>query len=170
MAIGEVVISFQSMENEIAGIICSLLSMGEPKDVQRISSAMSFKQKVDLVCEIYPTRKKKGWLSLEIKTVKNSLYAAEEFRNSIVHSFWYVSGDKRMVWMRSKGSLRSSSGLVHVNGVADIGALEKGKTAMAKIRNWYLGETNELKAATTEIKALTKKLTRRINSTSGAAL
>jgi hypothetical protein len=163
LAIGDVVIAFQFMEHELASIICSMLQLKEAKDVQRISSAMSFKQKVDLFCEIYPTRRNASWPEIDVKAVKNALSTAEEFRNSIVHSFWYVSGSKRIVWMRSKGSMRSSSGLIHVDGVANISAMEKGVVAMGKIRNWYVGDTIELKAATAKIKVQLKSLTRKIS-------
>ena len=164
MAIGEIVISFQFIEKEIAEVICGLLHMKEPNDIQRMSSAMSFKQKVDLVCELYPTRRKYNWPEIDVRSVKSALNATEEFRNSIVHSFWYLSGNKRRsVWMRSKSSLRSSSGLTHINGVANVGAMEKGMASMKIIRNWYLGQTSELKTATSKIKAITKKLTRRVN-------
>jgi hypothetical protein len=162
IAIGETVISFQFIENDLAYFIGKLLLLKEDKDVHRISAAMSFKQKVDFFCEIYPTRRWKNWPEMNIKAVKNSLVAAEEFRNSVVHSFWYVSGKRKIVWMRSKGSLRSKAGLNHVDGIADIRALEQGVEALKKIRDWYLGKTEELITETTKIKKLTKKLTRQV--------
>ena len=143
-SIGDVVIKFQFIENELSEILCALLQMKEKEDQHRICAAMSFKQKVDLTFDLYPERKKKNWPELDIRAVRKALNAAEGFRNSIVHSFWYVSGVKKIVWMRSKSSLRSKSGLNYTDGVANINGIENGIKSLEKIRNWYLGNTEEL--------------------------
>lgn len=164
IAIGEVVINFQFIEYELSDILAILLNMNEKEDKHRILAAMSFKQKTGLVCDLYETRKKTTWKEpLDISEVRKALEEAEKFRNSVVHSFYYVNGSEEPVWMRSKSSLRPSAGLKIVDGVADISGMEKGVKSLAVIREWYLGDTENLKKATKSLSSCTKRLSRKIN-------
>ena len=164
IAIGEVVINFQFIEYELSDILSVLLNMKEKEDKHRIFAAMSFRQKTDLVCDLYESRKKPSWKEpVKISEVRKALNTAEEFRNSVVHSFYYVSGSKKPVWMRSKYSIRTSTGLKVVDGVADISSIEKGAKSLLVIREWYLGETEKLKEATKNLSGCTKRLSRKIN-------
>ncbi len=102
IAIGEIVIRFQFIEHELSEILTVLLNMSEKEDKYRIFAALSFKQKTDLMCDLYETRKKSSWpKTVDISEVKKALNTAEEFRNSVLHGFYYVSGSSKPVWMRS---------------------------------------------------------------------
>ncbi|MFA6310101.1 MAG: hypothetical protein WCV99_01525 [Sterolibacterium sp.] len=158
-AIGKVVIEFQFIEYTVAEILASILKMREEADQHRVAAAMSFRQKVDLLCDLYPTRKGPKWLEVDISIVRKSLYASEEFRNRVVHSFWYVSGSAPMQWMHSKASLRSTAGLrVTTSSTANIEVLEQGTKVMYGIRDWYVTEPPKLQLLLQELQRLSETL------------
>jgi len=157
-AIGKVVIEFQFIEYTIAEILASILKMKEESDQHRVAAAMSFRQKADLLCDLYPTRRHAKWLEVDIPLVRKALYASEDFRNRVVHSFWYVSGSEPMQWMRSKASLRSSAGLRVSTGTANIEVLEQGTKVMYGIRDWYVTEPAKLKRLLEDLQRLSEIL------------
>ena len=157
MAIGRSVVMFQSIEYTLGDILRSILQMREPEDRHRIVAAMSFRQKVDLVSDIYPARKKPLMPTVEMEYARKALMAAEEFRNSVVHSFWFVDLDSEH-WVRSKPSLRSRQGLKLTLDKANIESIENGNKALCKVSLWYLGMSNELQAACSTLQSCTKTL------------
>lgn len=56
--IGRIVVSFQQIEQWLAEILAMLLRMREKDDRFLVSAAMSFGQKVDLLVDLYPKRKR----------------------------------------------------------------------------------------------------------------
>ena len=117
-AIGRVVVSFQFVENTVGQLLASLLKLKEPDDAHRITASMSFRQKVDLFCDLYPTRNS-GMLSIDVAVARRALFSAEQFRNSVVHSFWYVGETDTSKWMRSKSTLKTTKGFKITSGVAN---------------------------------------------------
>lgn len=158
LAIGRVVVEFQFVENTTAECLATLMKMREQEDQHRVAAAMSFRQKVDLLCDLYPKRKSANWPNVEIDVVRKSLFVAEEFRNSVVHSFWHVGESNAPKWMRSKSTLRTSTGLKITSGIANIECLEVGSKALASVRNWYLGDSDALKKSTKALKTCTQTL------------
>lgn len=162
IGIGEVVINFQLLEYELSNILCRRLEMKNDDDSHRISAAMSFKQKVNLYCDVYIAHTRENTFELDIPAIRKALSAAEEFRNSVVHSFWHVKVNKNIVWMSTKSNLSSKNGLKIVDGVANIRKLEKGIECIKEIRNWYLGETEKLEEARKQIQKCTNELSRKV--------
>jgi hypothetical protein len=158
MAIGRVVVEFQFVENVAAECLASLMRMREHEDQHRVAAAMSFRQKVDLLCDMYPRRKNAKWPDVEIDVARKSLFAAEEFRNAVVHSFWHVSGSDSLKWMRSKSTLRTSAGLKITAGEVNIKCIESGAKALYTVRDWYLGDSGALTKATKVLKTCTQTL------------
>lgn len=156
-AIGCVVVQFQFVESIVAECLASLVRMREQEDIHRISAAMSFRQKVDLLCDIYPSRKHVQWPDIDIRVTRKSLFAAEEFRNAVVHSFWHIAG-MAPKWMRTKATLRTSAGLKVASGEADITCLESGARAIYTVRDWYLGDSAALDSAAKVLKKCTGTL------------
>jgi hypothetical protein len=163
--IGDVVINFQFLEYELSEILSRALGFKNQDDAHRIGAAMSFKQKLNLYCELYAERDNKGAIKVDILTVRKAMAAAEEFRNSVVHSFWHVSGNKDIVWMRTKSNIASKSGLKISAGVADIRKLEAGVECLKIIRGWYLGDTKELEKAIHSLRRCASGLSRKVNYT-----
>jgi len=157
-AIGKVVVEFQFVEYTAAEILSSILQMRDQEDQHRISAAMSFRQKVDLLCDLYPLRKNPSWLDVDLPLTRKCLYGAEDFRNRVVHSFWHVAGTDEIRWMRTKASLRSSGGLRISAGVANTEALEHGAEAIQCIRDWYLNPVDKLQRAANDLQRLAKNL------------
>jgi hypothetical protein len=155
--IGRVVIEFQFVEYTLAEILASLLHLREPEDTHRISAAMGFRQKVDLMCDLYEARKHPQWPAVDVSVARSALFTAEDFRNRVVHSFWYVGGMQGH-WVRAKATLRTSSGLKVSAGKANLAGLEQGAQATHVIRDWYLGDTAKVSSATATLRQLGAQL------------
>lgn len=143
-AIGRVVVNFQQVELWLAESLASILSLQVLEDRHIILSAMSFRQKVDLVAELYP-RKKTHYHGVDMKLIKKALYAAEEFRNRIVHSVWAVEFPGK--WVRIKGSIRGKGGFSLATTAGNISQLEAAATALMAIREWELSDVETLQTA-----------------------
>ena len=63
MAIGRMVVEFQFVENIVAECLASLLRMREHEDQHRVAAAMSYRQKVDLLCGTPDERTYSGQMS-----------------------------------------------------------------------------------------------------------
>ena len=143
-AIGRVVVNFQQVELWLAESLASVLSLEVLEDRHIISSAMSFRQKVDLVAELYPRKKTHGQ-GVEMKLIKKALCTAEEFRNRIVHSLWAVEFPGK--WVRIKGSIKGKGGFSLATSAANISQLEAAAIALLVIREWELNDSATLQAA-----------------------
>lgn len=160
VCIGKIVVKFQLIENVIAEVLASLLQMREPEDIHRVTAAMSYAQKLNLMCDLYDDRKNPEWPSIDLERARNALMSAETFRNSVVHSLWFVGGEQSQ-WMRAKANLRNGGKLKVVTGPANIEALEDAVKCLSIISDWYLGRSAELAAATNSLNQLSKQLSAR---------
>jgi len=156
-SIGKVIVEFQFIEHVVAEILASLLQMRNPIDTHRITAAMSYGQKVDLMCDLYPDRRNQKWPVIDLQITRNALKAAEEFRNTVAHSFWHVGGVQPK-WMRTKVNIRSKSRLVVTTGNVNFNALHEGSELLYVVRDWYLGQTERISDATAKLRSLTKEL------------
>ncbi len=157
LSIGKIVVKFQQIENEVAEVLASLLEMRDPEDTHRITASMSYKQKLNLMCDLYESRKNKLWPSIDLKKARKALLSAEVFRNAVVHSFWFVGGVESQ-WMRSKASIQSKGKLSIVTGIANIEALEEAVNCLVIISDWYLGRTTQLADATKRLDDIFQEL------------
>ncbi|MDF3822831.1 hypothetical protein P3G55_23235 [Leptospira sp. 96542] len=158
IAIGKVVVQFQFVESVVAEMLASLLQLRQPDDQHRIMAAMSYKQKVDLLFDLYPSRRVQSWPDIDVGISRQALYAAEKYRNTVVHSFWHIGGEESR-WMRTKADLRRSNGLRIQSSEVDIESLEVGSQSIYVIRDWYLGQTDRIKSATETLNAGIKAIT-----------
>jgi hypothetical protein len=149
-AIGHTVVRFQQVEQWLAEELAMLLRMREKEDQYLVFAAMSFKQKVDLVVELFPKQIERHprLPDVNIGEVRKALYAAEEFRNRVVHSFYAVECRDESRWMRMKGSLRGRAGFSLNSVEANVEIFEECNEALAVIREWSLKEEASLKQAT----------------------
>lgn len=143
-AIGHIVVNFQQVELWLAEALTSVLSLKVLEDRHIISSSMSFRQKVDLMAELYP-RKKTHYYGVEIKLIKKALHTAEEFRNRIVHSVWSVESPGK--WVRVKSNIKGRNGFSLVTTAASIAHLEAAAKALLIIREWELSDAESLESA-----------------------
>lgn len=149
-AIGQTVVRFQQVEQWLAEELAVLLRMRDKEDQYLVSAAMSFKQKVDLLIEIFPKRAERHprLPVVDVGDVRRALYAAEEFRNRVVHSFYAVECGEPSRWVRMKGSLRGRAGLSLNSVDANIHIFQECNSALAVIREWSLKEPEALRTAT----------------------
>lgn len=161
-AIGRSVVRFQQVEQWLAEELAMLLRMREREDQHLVSAAMSFKQKVDLLVELYPKRRNSKLPEVNITAVRKALYAAEEYRNRVVHSFWAIECGDQSRWLRIKGSLKGRKGFSLNSVAADIEALERCNEALKTICEWILCTPEQLNTAT---EVLISSLQERSNST-----
>ena len=152
-AIGHTVVRFQQVEQWLAEELAVLLRMREKEDQYLVSAAMSFKQKVDLLVEIFPRRAERHpkLPKVDVADVRKALYAAEEFRNRVVHSFYAVECGDPSRWVRMKGSLRSRAGFSLNSVDANVHIFENCNEALGVIREWSLKEPEAIRAATTTL-------------------
>ncbi len=108
---------------------------------------MSYRQKVDLCFELYPKRKPKFNTKADLKIIKKALYAAEEFRNRIVHSFWALECGDNERWVRIKGSLKGRNGFSMKTVTANSEELKKCSESLVYICQWMYGTNEGLLAA-----------------------
>lgn len=158
--IGKVVVTFQFVEHWVADVLAALLQMRHTSDVHRVTAAMSYAQKVNLMCDLYPDRKNPSWLPVDLEFTRNALMAAEAFRNTVVHSFWHLGGAEPQ-WMRTKANLRSKGRLSITSGAANLDALEEGEKCISVVKDWYCGESEKLRVATSRLKTLVNELSER---------
>jgi hypothetical protein len=140
----------------LSGILALLLKLQESNDRYRIAAAMSFRQKVDLMCDLYDSRKNPKWPSVDISVTRKALNTAEEFRNRVLHSFWHLDG--KLEWIQTKPNLRSKTGLKIDTRVVSIENLEIGAKSLYVIRDWYLGQSDKISLATNELKSISTQL------------
>lgn len=144
-AIGRVVVQFQLLELWVAEALSSKLSMKSETDRHLISASMSYRQKVDLLFELY-ARHGQPSSTFNHVIAKKALISAEEFRNRIVHSLWSVQGEPRQ-WARTKANLRGRDGFALKTSPAKANFLEEAASAMNKIRAWEEVNESELNEA-----------------------
>ncbi len=154
-SIGKIVIDFQFIEYTLSEILAVLLGLKETDDNHRILAAMSYRQKVDLMSDIYELRKPDNWPTADISLSRKALFTAEDFRNRVVHSFWHVNDS---TWFRIKSSLKSSKGLKVDTGIANIECLEMSSEPLHAVRDWYLGQSDKLIKATHDLKEFAEQL------------
>lgn len=150
-AIGHAVVRFQQVEQWLAEYLALLLHMREREDQYLVSAAMSFKQKVDLLVEIFPRHSQRDpkLPDINIGDVRKALYKAEEYRNRVVHSFYSVEcGENNLRWVRMKGSLRSRAGFSLNTVDANIHIFEECNDALKIICEWCLQESEAIRSAT----------------------
>ena len=146
--IGRIVVNFQQVELWLSEALSSVLSLKSLEDRHTILSAMSFKQKVNLMAELYP-RKNTHAYGVEMKLIKKALNTAEEFRNRIVHSIWAVEVPGK--WVRVKGNIKGKNGFNKVTIAANIPHLEAAADALLIIREWELNKTESLEVAISKL-------------------
>ena len=159
--IGEIVVKFQLIENDIAEVLALLLKMRDSTDIHRITAAMSYAQKLNMMCDLYEDRKDPKWPLIDLDVARNALMFAEAFRNSVVHSLWFVVPGEQSKWMHAKANLRNGGKLKLVTGPANIKVLEEAMNCLGVISHWYIGRSDELAAATSLLKQLSSQLSAR---------
>lgn len=149
-AIGYTVVRFQQIEQWLAEELALLLRMREKEDQHLVAAAMSYKQKVDLLVEIFPRRTERppNLPKVEVADVRRALYAAEEYRNRVVHSFYAVECGDSSKWIRMKGSLRGRGGFSLNSVNANVQIFEECNNALGVIREWSLRDPETIREAT----------------------
>ncbi|MFZ2277409.1 MAG: hypothetical protein WAW39_06410, partial [Prosthecobacter sp.] len=115
--------------------------------VSIVASAMSYRQKVDLMVELHKKRNPKYGGTASLHTIRRALFTAEEFRNRIVHSFWAIECGETDRWVRIKASLRGKSGLNIISKNAEYLDFEECDKALMKIREWMIASEEGLVSA-----------------------
>jgi len=142
-AIGGVVVSFQLLELWVAEALGESLGMKAKDDRHLVSAAMSYRQKVDLLFELYARH---GAPNPKVSPVvtKRAMLVAEEFRNRVVHSVWAVHGSDSKQWVRTKANLRGRAGFDVTTKPARAKLLEQAVQSINTIRAWEEGNESEL--------------------------
>ena len=110
-AIGEVIVSFESLDDQISTAIGFLLRRGD--DVGRIVTAeVSFKAKVNLLGSLFRLeRPKSSWME-QLNELCAACHQIEEHRNRVAHSKWSHAAEWPAM-TRQKWTARAKQGLQH---------------------------------------------------------
>lgn len=158
--IGQVVVRFQFVEHGVADVLAALLQMRHPSDVHRVTAAMSYAEKVNLMCDLHPDRRNPAWPPVDLQLTRSALIKAESFRNAVVHSLWHIGGIEPQ-WIRTKASIRSKGRLRISSGAANLQALEEGVKCLRVVADWYAGQREKLSAALTRLNTLVHEMSER---------
>ena len=63
--------------------------------------------------------------------------------------------------MRTKANLRSKGRLSITSGAANLDALEEGEKCLSVVKDWYCGESEKLRVATSRLKTFVNELSER---------
>lgn len=149
-AIGKTVVRFQQVEQSLSEYLALLLRMREKDDQYLVSAAMSFKQKADLLAELFDRRTERSshLPEIDILKVRKALEAAEKYRNRVVHSFYAVECSDLNKWLRIKGSLRGRAGFSLNTTESNIKIFEECNEALSVIRDWAINNMQDICEAT----------------------
>jgi hypothetical protein len=142
-AIGRVVVAFQLLELWVAEALGLALGMKAKDDRHLVSAAMSYRQKVDLLFELY-ARHGAPNPKVSLDVTKRAMLVAEEFRHRVVHSVWAVRGEDSKRWVRTKANLRGKTGFDVNTKPVQVALLEQASRSMNDIRAWEEGNESEL--------------------------
>lgn len=140
-ALGRVVVTFQLLELWVAEALSKSLGLLELDDRHLVSAAMSYRQKVELLIELY-ARHGQPNPAVTLDITKRALLVAEEFRNRAVHSVWAVRESNN--WVRMKSSLRGKNGFDLRIRPAEVSLLEDASNAMNEIRAWEFCDESQI--------------------------
>lgn len=146
-AIGETVVLFQQVEQWLAEELALLLRMRDKDDQYLVSAAMSYKQKVDLLIALFPKRSHRLPVQ-SVGDVRKALYAAEDYRNRVVHSFYAIECGDELRWLRLKGSLKGRAGFSLNSNDANVQIFKECNSALRTIGQWSFAEPVLLRQAT----------------------
>jgi hypothetical protein len=123
-AIGQIVVSFQSLEFELAAGIGSILGVNQKvQDV--LTSELSYKKLVSVFGVMYRLHVGE---SSEINLLTRKLFAVEEVRNQLIHSTWGGGWNAEAAVTRFKVSARNGKGhqvSIESYSVKDLTAITK---------------------------------------------
>lgn len=142
--IGRIVVSFQQIELWVSEALSEALGLSAMENRYVVQSAMSFRQKVDLLMELL-ARSVDLELPCSLPVARRALGSAEEFRNGVVHTFWGIGGMGK--WVRTKPSLKGKHGFVLRTSEADLPYLEEAADALTVARDWEIEDDNALSSA-----------------------
>lgn len=149
-AIGDAVVRFQQVEHWLADELASTLDMRDSDAAYLVSASMSFKQKVSLLMELFPTKRPIEAMNIDLDAVFQALTASEIYRNLVVHSYWAIAQEE---WRRMKGSVRGKNGYSFSTEKAAIQTLVKCNLALQDVRNWATISPEKLKQATAVLRS-----------------
>ncbi len=132
-AIGRIVVEFQKTERMFSEVLASHMGLKGEDRQAIITGSLSFGQKVDLysaLAGIDATAPEKEC----IDKVCVYLKTAEEYRNKIVHSDYFVIREKDLIqWYNKKNTIRGAKGLKMHQRVVDIPEMEDCASIMSEM-------------------------------------
>ncbi len=134
-AIGHVVVEFQKTERIFSEVLASHIGLKDEHRRDIIMGASSFGQKVDLYSALRRIDSTKEECNC-IDIICAYLRTAEEYRNKIVHSDYYVVTGKKadfIRWVHKKVSIKGGKGLKMSRRLVDIQQIEDCASIMSEM-------------------------------------
>lgn len=143
--IGDTIVSFQGIEYHITEFLYTLLGLDHKDKHLLLMDALSFGQKLNLTSEVFQSKKNTlNYIKedFDFDTARKCLSKAEQYRNKIVHSFYYL---EREEFKKQKTSIKGKNGLVTKSGKINFKALEECNQALRELKFWFLMDNESLK-------------------------
>lgn len=140
--IGETIVAFQRIEYDSTELLYYLLELNHEKKHLILLGALSFNQKLNLIFELAKNKEKDfKYLNkkLDLKLAKKCLNNAEQYRNKIVHSFYYLEKNE---FKKRKVNIKGKNGLVINENSINYLQLEKCNDALRKLDSWFIYEND----------------------------
>jgi hypothetical protein len=131
-AIGELAIQFGRLESSVSELVITAFGKADMESANAVSAVLSFRQKLDLVAALAPSRLTNSEHLEEVQSCIATLQRYEEKRNSLLHAFWgrELVNDYPFAGelIQSRTRAHRKKGLVHIRNevnLTEIRALSK---------------------------------------------
>lgn len=144
--VGETVVSFQRIDYILTEFLYLLLKIKHEQNSLLLMDALSYSQKVNLTFELLRSKDKLtfGTLSkIDLILAKKCLTKAEEFRNKIVHSFYFIDL-KDELFKKQKSNIKGKSGLKTKVSKINYDDLMNCNLELMRLDMWFTSDNSSL--------------------------
>jgi hypothetical protein len=144
--VGETVVNFQRIDYILTDFLYTLLEIKHEQNYLLLMDALSFSQKVSLTFEILRSKDKLSndkLSEIDLILAKKCLMKAEEFRNKIVHSLYFVDM-KDMQFKKQKSNIKGKNGLKTKVSKINYDDLENCNQELQKLSLWFMRDNSLL--------------------------
>ncbi|WP_144604708.1 hypothetical protein [Algoriphagus algorifonticola] len=144
--VGETVINFQKIEYYLADFLYKLLELNHEEKHLLLMDSLTFGQKMNLTFELFGKKKNKLTYIAEdfdFEMARKCLSKAEEFRNKIVHSFYFLDA-KEDHFKKQKSNIKGKNGLKTKVSIIDFDSLANCNQQLQNLAFWYLNSNKSL--------------------------
>ena len=145
--VGETVINFQKIEYHLTEFLYILLELNHEEKHLLLMDSLSYGQKINLTFELFEKKMNKlPYIKedFDFELARKCLSKAEEFRNKIVHSFYFLD-IKEEHFKKQKSNIKGKNGLKTKVAKINFDSLANCNQQLQRLDFWYLNDNESLK-------------------------